>query len=58
MPLSEKGKRIKAVMQKTYGKEKGKKVLFASKNKGTISGVDSPTRADVMETIKKRSKKY
>ena len=39
MPLSEKGKKIKRSMDKTYGKKKAKKVFHASANKGTIKGV-------------------
>lgn len=39
MPLTKKGKKIKKAMQKQYGKEKGKKVFYASANKGTIKGV-------------------
>jgi len=38
MPLSKKGRKIKRAMQKTYGKEKGKRVFYASQNKGTIKG--------------------
>ena len=38
MPLTKKGKRIKKAMQKTYGKEKGEQVFYASQNKGTIKG--------------------
>ena len=39
MPLTKKGKKIKAEMVKEYGKEKGEKVFYASENKGTIKGV-------------------
>ena len=39
-PLTSKGTEIKANMEKEYGPEKGEKVFYASKNKGTISGVD------------------
>ena len=41
MPLTEKGEKIKGSMQDQYGSEKGERVFYASKNKGTISGVDS-----------------
>lgn len=41
MPLTEKGREILANMEKQYGETKGKSVFYASKNKGTISGVDS-----------------
>lgn len=40
MPLSSKGKKIMANMREEYGKEKGKQVFYASKNKGKIKGVD------------------
>jgi hypothetical protein len=40
MPLTKKGKKIKKAMTKTYGKKKGKKVFYASRNKGKIKGVD------------------
>lgn len=39
MPLTKKGRKIKAAMQKEYGAEKGKRVFYASENKGTIKGV-------------------
>jgi hypothetical protein len=40
MPLTTKGKKIKKAMTKTYGKKKGKKVFYASINKGKIKGAD------------------
>jgi hypothetical protein len=40
MPLTSKGKKIMAAMVKQYGKQKGKEVFYASKNKGTIEGVE------------------
>lgn len=39
MPLTKKGKKIKAAMSKEYGKEKSAKIFYASANKGTIKGV-------------------
>lgn len=39
MPITKKGKVIKKAMEKEYGAEKGKKVFYASENKGTIKGV-------------------
>jgi hypothetical protein len=39
MPLTEKGRKILANMEKEYGPEKGKRVFYASENKGTIKGV-------------------
>jgi hypothetical protein len=40
VPLSAKVKKIKKAMLKQYGKKKGKKVFYASANKGTITGVE------------------
>ena len=40
MPLNEKGKKIKKSMRKQYGKKRGEQVFYASKNKGTIKGVE------------------
>ena len=39
MPLTKKGAKVKRAMVKKYGPEKGKKVFYASTNKGTIKGV-------------------
>lgn len=41
MPLTAKGREILAGMEKEYGAKKGESVFYASKNKGTIGGVDS-----------------
>lgn len=41
-PLSSKGNEILKSMEEQYGPERGKSVFYASKNKGTIGGVDSP----------------
>lgn len=41
MPLTSKGSDILAKMKSEYGDEKGEQVFYASKNAGTISGVDS-----------------
>lgn len=53
MPLTDKGAEIKGAMAKEYGPEKGEKVFYASKNKGTISGVDEggDTTKDFTESI-------
>jgi hypothetical protein len=40
VPLTAKGEKIKSAMTSEYGAEKGERVFYASKNKGTISGVD------------------
>ena len=47
MPLNEKGHKIMKSMKDQYGKKRGEQVFYASKNKGTIKGV---------EKKKKRSK--
>ena len=40
MALNEKGKKIMKSMKKQYGEKRGKTVFYASKNKGTIKGVE------------------
>lgn len=40
MPLTPKGKEIMHNMDREYGDKKGKQVFYASRNKGTISGVE------------------
>jgi len=37
-PLTKKGQKILVSMKKQYGSKKGKKVFYASINKGTIKG--------------------
>ena len=39
-PLTKKGKKIKASMTEQYGSKKAEQVFYASKNKGSIKGVD------------------
>jgi len=43
MPLTKKGKKIKAAMVEGYGKKKGEAVFYASENKGNIKGVTKKT---------------
>jgi len=52
MPLTKKGKKIKRAMGKTYDKEKGESVFYASRNKGTIKGVDrrKPVKSSILRT--------
>ena len=40
MPLTKKGKKILGSMKESYGSNKGKKVFYASKNKGVIKSID------------------
>ena len=46
MPLTAKGESILAAMIEKYGEEEGKRVFYASKNAGTITGVDSMSMND------------
>lgn len=39
MPLTKKGIKILAAMQKTYGRIRGESIFYASEKKGTIKGV-------------------
>lgn len=41
MPLTAKGTEIKAALTKEYGAKKGEEVLYAGRNKGTFTGIDS-----------------
>lgn len=45
MPLTDKGSKIMRSMQKQYGARKGESVFYASRNKGTIKGVEGLTEA-------------
>lgn len=51
MPLTEKGSEILSNMEKEYGKEKGERVFYASRNTGTISGVDAVTGLSAQEKL-------
>jgi len=44
VPLTEKGKKIMRAMKAQYGSKEGEKVFYASKNKGTIKGVEEETQ--------------
>ena len=43
-PLTTKGRKVKKAMTKQYGKKKAALVFHASRNKGTIKGVDKARR--------------
>lgn len=51
MPLTEKGSEILSNMEKEYGTEKGERVFYASRNAGTISGVDAVTGLSAQEKL-------
>jgi hypothetical protein len=56
MPLTSKGEKIKGAMEEKYGAKKGEEVFYASKNKGTISGVDAmDISKEKLDEIVKRS---
>ena len=48
MPLTDKGKKIMKSMKKQYGKSEGEKVFYASRNKGTIKGVERAHKGKAM----------
>ena len=54
MPLTNKGKKIMKSMKGQYGKKEGETVFYASRNKGTIKGVE---RANKGKLIKGKNKK-
>lgn len=45
MPMTEKGSKIMAAMKQKYGKKRGEQVFYASKQKGTIKGVEKKGKA-------------
>ena len=53
MPLTTKGKKIEEAMEKEYGEKKGEQVFYASKNKGTIKGVEGRAKTKALSTKKK-----
>lgn len=59
MPFTPKGKKIMSAMKSEYGGEKGEKVFYASRNKGTISDVDDQRKKKKgqSEAIKRAMKK-
>ncbi len=52
MPLTEKGEEIKSALEKEYGAERGERVLYAGKNKGTFTGIDAI--ADAVNNLQQR----
>jgi len=39
MPLTKKGRKVKAAMEKQYGKKRGDRVFYATENKGSVKGL-------------------
>lgn len=56
MPLTPKGDKIKEAMKKQYGKDKAEQVFYASRNKGTIKGVDPESKGGKPKTRGRKSK--
>ena len=52
MPLTKKGKEIMKSMKEQYGTKKGEEVFYASKNKGTIKGVEKASKGKMMKVKK------
>lgn len=48
MPLTSKGKKILRSLQEEYGAEKGERVLYAGKNAGTFTGIDTAELDDAV----------
>jgi hypothetical protein len=53
MPLTAKGEKIKAALQKEYGAEKGERVLYAGRNSGTFAGVDGDPIDRYMDAVRR-----
>lgn len=54
MPLTKKGKKIMSSMKEHYGAEKGERVFYASRNKGTIKGVEARRPTPVKHSMMRR----
>ena len=52
MPLTKKGKKIMNAMKGEYGNKEGKDVFYASKNKGSIKGVEKSARRKALKNMK------
>ena len=52
MPLTKKGQKIMRAMKNEYGPDRGEQVFYASRNKGTIEGVEKLARGG---TVGKKS---
>lgn len=53
MPLNAKGQKIMSAMMKEYGREKGKRVFYASENKGSVKGVTKRKKNRLGAALKK-----
>jgi len=50
MPLTKTGNKIMRSMKEEYGPKKGEEVFYASRNKGTISGVERKSVGGILTT--------
>lgn len=58
MPLTKKGSTIIEKMKQSYGsKKKAEQVFYASKNAGTITGVDMDKKSKIKKKVKSKAKK-
>ena len=53
MPLSAKGRDIEAALVKEYGEAKGKSVLYAGKNAGKFTGIDSAAVSALCDSVER-----
>ncbi len=58
MPLTAKGEEIKSALEKEYGAEKGEQVLYAGKNKGTFTGIDSATMTHIADAVNNLQQRF
>lgn len=56
MVLTPKGDKIMGAMEEEYGPEKAKRVFYASRNKGTIKGVEKGSKHAKSAALKKKMK--
>lgn len=56
MPMTSKGRKIMAAMKKEYGPKQGERVFYASKNKGSIRGVERMMGGGMAKTYRKGGK--
>jgi len=49
VPLTAKGEKIKQALVKEYGEKKGTSVLYAGKNSGRFTGIDSAKLDSILE---------
>jgi hypothetical protein len=53
VPLTAKGEKIKAALEKEYGAKKGEQVLYAGRNSGTFAGVDADPIDRYMDAVRR-----